>query len=168
MSEPSAEMPAMADYGVGAGDWTPLPWSWAADHLVPARNYWLVSVDATGRPHALPVWGVWDDTQHRFYFSCSPSSRKARNLAANPNCVVAPEDTVECVSIEGTATPVTDPGRLDGWVDRYLEKYLPMSPTLDGEFLRAHASFEVVPSRGFGVIERDQEFSERATRWTFE
>jgi hypothetical protein len=158
----------MPDYGVGAGDWTALPWAWAAERLVPARSYWVVTVSGAGRPHALPVWGVWDDGEGRFGFSCGPGSRKAKNLAANDQVVVATEDTVECLSVEGRAAVVTDRGRQDEWVERYLAKYAPLAPGLSGEFIRANLLVEVAPERAFGIIEREEEFAARATRWVFD
>lgn len=122
MGDPVAQPPAMTAYGVGEGGWDPMPWSWAAQRLTASRGYWLVTVSARGRPHSLPVWGVWDDAEHRFAFSCAPSARKAANLAANPRVVLTVESTVECVSIEGRAAPVTDPGREQVWFARYLAK----------------------------------------------
>ena len=119
MSEPVGERPAMSDYGVDTPDWTPLPWSWAATRLGQGRNYWVVTASASARPHALPVWGVWDHDDLRFAFSCSPRSRKAANVAANPQITVAIDDTVECVSVEGRATAV-EGDRKDLWVERYL------------------------------------------------
>jgi hypothetical protein len=61
MGEPVAERPYMPDYGVDTASWTPLPWTWAVERLLANRNFWVVTVSAEGRPHALPVWGVWDD-----------------------------------------------------------------------------------------------------------
>ena len=101
MARPVGERPYMPDYGVDTADWEPLPWTWAAERLAAARNYWIVTVSASGRPHALPVWAVWDDDELRLAFSCGPRSRKAANLAANPQLVVASEDTVECLSVGG-------------------------------------------------------------------
>ncbi len=155
----------MPDYGVDTDQWQALPWSWAAQRLISARNYWIVTVSAAGRPHALPAWGVWDDDEHRFCFSCGPRSRKAANLGANPMVSIAPEDTVEAVSVEGTAAVVTDGARADQWIDRYLAKYRPLSADLSAEFLRQNLIVEVTPDRAFAVIEREDEFSTRATRW---
>jgi hypothetical protein len=42
-----------------------------------------------------------------------------------------------------------------------------MAPELNAEFLRQNLVFEVVPERAFAVIEREAEFSTRATRWRF-
>jgi len=166
MGEPRAERPTMPGYGVDDPGWEPLPWSWAAARLAASRNLWLVTASATGRPHALPVWGVWDDERHRFGWSCGPRSRKARNVAANDQVCVMADDTVECVSVEGRAAFVTEPAAVDAWIGRYLAKYADDDVTAD--FLRANAIAELVPERAFGIIERPAEFSTRATRWRFD
>ncbi len=157
----------MPDYGVDTPDWSPLPWPWAAERLVANRNFWVVTVSAEGRPHALPVWGVWDEDDGRFAFSCGPRSRKARNLAANPQAAIMTESTVECLSLEGRAERVTDEARGERWIARYLAKYRPMSEGLSAEFLRRHLMVEFVPERAFAIIETEEEFSTRATRWLF-
>lgn len=157
----------MPEYGVDTPDWEALPWSWAGERLAGYRNYWVVTVTPSGRPHALPVWGVWADDDQRFAFSCAPGSRKRRNLAANPHVTIAGDDTIECISLQGAAAPVADAERQDAWIERYLVKYKPLSPSLDGDFLRDNAFIEVVPERAFGIIEREDEFSTRATRWVW-
>jgi len=157
----------MPDYGVDADGWQALPWSWAAQRLIAPRNYWVVTVSATGRPHALPVWGVWNDEEHRFGFSCGPRSRKAANISANPHVTVAPEDTVEVVSVEGRAIVVEDHDRREGWIEAYLAKYRPMSADVSAGFLRANLIVEVTAERAFAIIEREPEFTQRATRWRF-
>ncbi len=40
-------------------------------------------------PHAIPVWGVW--LESRLAFSTGAGSRKTRNFAANPRCVITTE-----------------------------------------------------------------------------
>jgi PPOX class probable F420-dependent enzyme len=157
----------MPDYGVDTPAWEPLSWSWAAERLTANRNYWVVTVSADGRPHALPVWGVWDDDEARFAFACGPQARKARNLAANPRAVIMIESTVECVSVEGRAGLVVDAERQAQWIERYLAKYQPISPDLSAEFIRQNLIVEFEPERAFAVIEREEEFSTRPTRWVF-
>jgi hypothetical protein len=157
----------MPDYGVGSPGWAPLPWSWAAERLAGNKNFWVVTVSGDGRPHALPVWGVWDDKEGRFAFSCSPRARKARNLAANPQAVIMTDDTVECLSVEGRARPVLEEQRREQWIGRYLAKYRPISADISADFLRRHLLLEFRPERAFAVIEREEEFSTRATRWLF-
>ena len=166
---PFVERPAMADYGVPSETDGALPWSWALERLVRNRNYWVGTASASGRPHSLPVWGVWmpDD---RFWFSCSPNARKFRNIAENPQCVVTVDDTVECVSVEGRARavdPRADAAGVDRVVAAYVTKYWDdpaVHPEMEA-FLRSHALVEVIPARAFGIIEREDEFSQRATRW---
>ena len=52
----------------------------------------------------MPVWGVWLPETDRFWFSCSPTSRKARNIAAtgaevlvtaNPGCLMQVASSLE-------------------------------------------------------------------------
>jgi hypothetical protein len=167
---PKVERPDMADYGVPDDPAGALPWSWALERLVSNRSYWVVTVSSGGRPSATPVWGVWLPTTDRFWFSCSPNARKARNIAVNPQCVVMVDDTVECVSVEGRARPadpVADAGAIDEMVAAYLTKYWD-DPAVHADmesFLRSHAMFEVAPAKAIGIIEREDEFSRCATRW---
>jgi hypothetical protein len=165
MAEPLVERPHMPEYGVDTEQWSGLPWSWAAERLERSRNLWVVTVSAAGRPHALPVWGVWDDATPGFAFSCAPGSRKAANIEANPQVCVMVDDTVEVVSVEGRATRLTDDALIDAWIERYLTKYAGEGVT--AEFIRENSMYEVVPERAFGVIERPDDFSTRATRWRF-
>lgn len=160
----------MADYGVPADLTGTLPWTWAQQRLVDSKNYWVVTASAAARPHAMPVWGVWLPEVERFWFSCSPNARKARNIAENPPCVVAVDDTVECVSVEGRARiadPASDGDAIDRAIAAYVTKYWD-DPTVHSEmeaFVRSHAIIEVTPDRAFGIIEREDEFAQRATRW---
>ena len=160
----------MSDYGVPADPEGALPWTWALERLVANKNYWVVTASASARPHAMPVWGVWLPETDRFWFSCSPNARKARNIADNPHCVVMADDTVECVSVEGRAR-IADQHRdapaLDHAVSAYVTKYCEDSSAHRQmeAFVRSNAIVEVSPVTAFGIIEREEEFSTRATRW---
>ena len=165
MADVIAERPHMPEYGVDTDQWEALPWSWAEERLERSRNLWVVTASASGRPHALPVWGVWDLTRPAFAWSCAPGSRKAANIGANPQVCVMADDTVEVVSVEGRATRLTDGPTIDAWIGRYLAKYADSDVTAD--FLRANVIVEMVPERAFGIIERAGDFSNRATRWRF-
>ena len=77
------------------------------------------------------------------------------------------DDTVECLSIEGRAERVGDGERQEVWIARYLAKYQPIMPDLNADFLRANLVFEFVPERALAVIEREDEFATRATKWAF-
>lgn len=155
----------MEAYGVPADDPDGLlPWSWAQERLVAARNYWLTTVDPGGRPHSMPVWGIWDADSERFWFSCDPGSFKARNLADNPWVVVAPEDTVDVVSLEGTASLYGPNEAIAVQVGTKYESDPDKQAELTGFFTET-PMYEVVPVKAFGVIERPDDFGRRATRW---
>lgn len=161
----------MGDYGVPTDSAGTLPFEWARERLVANRNYWVVTVDPSSRPHATPVWGVWhtDDT---FWFSCAPSAFKARNLRGNPYATVLTDSTVEFVSVEGVAAEATAPTEVArAWAVKYDDG------TGDGggpgdtaemeAFFLSHAAFQVRPVKAIGMIERPDEFAEKATRWVW-
>lgn len=165
---PRAERPDMDGYGVDDDPAGLLSFGWAEERLAANRNFWLSTVDADGRPHAMPVWGVWQATRQRFAFGCAPSARKVRNIAANPAVVVTIENTVECVSIEGTAQPLRG-ADLDDAATAWATKYHDGSQSLEemAGFFRGGAAYEVVPERGFGLIETPEQFGSSATRWVW-
>ncbi len=140
-----------------------LPWSWAAERLSRSRNFWVASVQPDGRPHVMPVWGMWDDAV--LWFSSSVESRKARNLSQDPRCVVTTEDATDPVVIEGTARIVTEPAALQRVIDLMNAKY---GTDSNVSFLdpAVNATIEVRPVRVFGL--RSADFTGSPTRWVFE
>jgi predicted pyridoxine 5'-phosphate oxidase superfamily flavin-nucleotide-binding protein len=164
---PRVERPRMQDYGVPDDLADALPWSWAEERLVRSRNYWVATVDPHGHPHATPVWGLWDQPTERFWFSCAPSSLKARNITTNPHVTVMADDTVEVVSVEGTARLV-EPGPREV-AEAYARKYEPdaVKAAALTDFVLAHATVEVTPTKAIGIIEREDDFARRATRWAW-
>jgi nitroimidazol reductase NimA-like FMN-containing flavoprotein (pyridoxamine 5'-phosphate oxidase superfamily) len=140
-----------------------LPWSWAAERLARARNYFLATVTSVAsagalpRPHLMIVWGLWQDDTFRF--STARESRKGRNLAMNPRCVVSIEGGEEAVIVEGEASALSDRAALDRFMKAYEEKYAwDMSSHPEPVYV-------VRPSIVFGQIEKT--FTKSATRWTF-
>jgi PPOX class probable F420-dependent enzyme len=160
--EPQADRPYMPGYGIadatsGKGLF---PWSWAKERLSRSRNYWLSTTRPDGTPHAMPVWGIWMDGA--FYFSTGRRSRKARNLTANPRCVVCPDNADQAVVLEGTVEEVTDPVRLKKFADEYKIKYAWDMESMD----TSDSYFYVVrPRVAFGLTEG---LSEVATRFKFD
>jgi nitroimidazol reductase NimA-like FMN-containing flavoprotein (pyridoxamine 5'-phosphate oxidase superfamily) len=147
----------MPGYGMPSGTKGLLPWTWAEQRVQKSHNYYVMTVRTNGTPHAMPVWGIWVDS--RFYFSTGAQSVKARNLAANPACVICTEKAAESVVIEGTATPIGDPARVTVLAPHYARKY--KSFTLDPKM---GPIFEVVPKVVFGL---DEKQFKSMTRWTF-
>lgn len=156
----------MSAYGVPEELDGALAWDWAEERLVPNLNYWLVTVDPAGRPHAMPVWGLWHRATERFWFSCDAGSRKARNLTSNPHVVVTTDDTVEVVSVEGIASAAAADLTIAG---AYAEKYEtdPVARDELATFVASGSMFVVEPLKAFGIIERPEEFGTRATRWAW-
>lgn len=137
-----------------------VPWRWAEQRLVKAHNYWISTTRSDGRPHAMAVWGVW--IRGAFYFSTGQRSQKARNLAANPHCVIHPESGAEAVIVEGTAEKVTDSRELREFVRAYKAKYKWDLSTMQGSVY-----YRVRPGVAFGFIEAEEQFTATATKWTF-
>src|SRR4051794_34050567 len=61
-------------------------WDRVDGQLRAAELFWLSTVRPEGRPHVTPLVAVWLDGS--VFFSTGPTERKAKNLAANPNCVL--------------------------------------------------------------------------------
>src|SRR5438876_542624 len=99
---PRATAPRIpAGYGVptdGSGGEL-LPWSWAVGQLEAARNYWICTTRADGRPHAAPVWGLW--LHDAVWFSTGGETQKGRNIARDPRIVIHLESGDETVILEG-------------------------------------------------------------------
>jgi Pyridoxamine 5'-phosphate oxidase len=157
-----ASRPHMPGYGIlppdsGGGL---LPWSWAVQRLEEAHNYWVATTGPGGAPHLAAVWGLWH--AGAFHFSTAGGSRKARNLAADPRCVVTPENAAQSVVVEGTAGRVMEADRLKQLYTLYERKYASGFPDPDG-----NPVFRVEPRVVFGIIEQAEDFAGRATRWTF-
>jgi general stress protein 26 len=96
-----------AEYGTPGGPDTLLPWSYVAERLRAASNYWMTTVDPNSRPHARPVDGVWVDGA--LCFGGSAETRWVRNLMGNPSISVHLSSEAEAIILEGTAELVTDP-----------------------------------------------------------
>jgi nitroimidazol reductase NimA-like FMN-containing flavoprotein (pyridoxamine 5'-phosphate oxidase superfamily) len=154
----------MPGYGVvGAEEGSGLlPWTWAEERLVASRNYWVVTVWPDGRPHAMPVWGMWHE--NAFWFSSSKPSRKSRNLSAEPRCVVTTEDAENPVVVEGVAELLTSPDDLAALLALENAKY---STAYGLEMVdpAANSCFRVRPIWAFGIQAGD--FTGSPTRWDF-
>lgn len=161
-----ASRPAPGGYFLPEGEGRGLL-SWAAieERLVDARNYWVTTVSPRGVPHAMPVWGVWLDD--RFLFSTSVTTRKARNIEANPHVVVHLESGAQVVVVEGVAEAVADDATL---VRRFLDRY---NPKYDWDFapdaFRDGGFYAVTPRVAFAWLgDEGDAFSGTATRWAFD
>jgi Pyridoxamine 5'-phosphate oxidase len=154
--EPTAQRPAFGpDYGIEASADGLLPWSFATERLAAARNYWIVTADADGRPRAAPVWGAW--LEDGLWFSTNPRSSKGRNLARDPRVLVHPDGGDEVVILEGDVERVELEERV---ADTYEAKYeWRPEPSVDGLWYRLR------PHAASAWLERD--YVRTATRFEF-
>ncbi|MDE0067235.1 MAG: pyridoxamine 5'-phosphate oxidase family protein [Acidimicrobiaceae bacterium] len=141
----------------------------AEQRLLTERNFWFVTADAEGRPHSMPLWGVWMPERERFGMACDSGARKARNISTNDQVVVTTRNSVECVSLEGRAVLVegdeAEPLAV-AWAEKYCDDNFSKEEMM--KTVRGSTAFEVVPERAFGMIETPEEFSKCATRWLWD
>lgn len=104
------------------------PWSDIERLLTDAQLYWIITVRKDGRPHAVPLVGVWRDGA--FAFCTGSQEQKQRNLEVNPRVAVTTGSTGshgwgsgKDVVVEGTAARVTDAGALEALAAAWFAKY---------------------------------------------
>lgn len=161
----------------------PIAWSRARERLEqgftqspgsggPARHTcWLATVRPDGRPHVMPLGVLWVDGA--FYFTAGPATRKAKNLARDPCCVITVATYDFDMVFEGEATKVTG----DAELQRNAEVYASQGwqPTVrDGAFYAEYSApsagpppwevYEVAPTTVFALGTAEPY---GATRWRF-
>jgi general stress protein 26 len=106
------------------------PWDTVERLLTDAQLYWIVTVRADGRPHAVPLVGVWHDGA--FAFCTGTEEQKHRNLEGNKQVAVTTGSTGaqgwssgKDVVVEGTAVRVTDVETLQTLAGAWAAKYAP-------------------------------------------
>jgi len=163
VADPTPTAPLIpSSYGVptdGSGA-EKLPWSWAVEQLTASRNYWICTTRPDGRPHAVPVWGLWLD--YAVWFSTGRTSRKARNLDRNPAVVIHLESGDDTVILEGEVVEVRDPDELRGFADAYETKYNYRPDVSDGD----SPVFRLRPVGAYTW--QENEYAGTATRWLFD
>jgi hypothetical protein len=147
--------PSMKNYGIAKGKSGLMSWDWVDEQMAKSRNYWIISTRPDGRPHAAPVWGVWHEGA--LYFGSDPESRKARNIAHQPEIVVHLESGDDTVILEGKVVEERDPERIAPVDKLYAAKYPPFDPTPSAGYLVLR------PHTALAWTEKD--FPNTATRW---
>lgn len=136
-------------------DAPPIPWEPVASELFEAitqgpdtggpnrHTYWLATTNAGGTPHVvgvgvLPVDGV-------LCVISGLGTRKSRNLARDPRCVLTVSTTRFDLSVESSARIVTDRARLERIAEVYAGQGWPARVNDEGTALTAPYS---APSAG--------------------
>jgi hypothetical protein len=163
IKSPKPSRPQMPGYGLPKSTKGLLPWKWAEHRLRKSHNYWITTVKPDGSPHTMVVWGLWLDGA--FLFSTGRQSRKARNLAENPRCVVCTEQAQEAVIVEGIAEIAEVAVRRE-FLKQYKPKYNFDMAGMEQDILSMKEPvFSVRPQVVFGLSEKN--FVGSATRWRF-
>jgi hypothetical protein len=144
----------------------PVPWGRVVQLLTLARNYWIASTRPDGRPHCVPVWGVW--LEGALYFSTPPHSQKGRNIARQPKVVVHLESADEVVMFEGDAHIEGDPARVQLVDQAFAAKYV-VVPSGDPYHLDMDPGCQVYLVRpGIAHAWVDVAGQESRARWVFD
>jgi pyridoxamine 5'-phosphate oxidase-like protein len=106
------------------------------------HTIWLTTINPDGSPHVMPlgignVGGSW-------YFTSGPGTRKSRNLARDPRCVVSVATHQFDLVVEGAAERVTEQDELQAVADQYVAEGWP-ARVVAGDALTAEFS---APSAG--------------------
>ena len=161
----------------------PIPWSRALKELeAPSTKpsgeaggpttFWLATTRPDERPHVAGVGALWVDGS--FYFTSGAGTRKSRNLAENPSCVISVALSGLDLVVEGTARLVSDEPTLRRLAGLYAAQGWPASVS-DGALTADYSApsagpapwnlYVMTPSTAFGVATAEP-FG--ATRWRFE
>lgn len=159
LPELQASRPHMPEYGIPETVEGMLPWAWTVERLQTPRNYWLSTTRPDGRPHVMPIWCIW--INNALYFSTGAQSRKARNLAANPHCVISVEHDEGSVMVEGTAHIIATESAPPEAFTTYKAKYdWELDPQMG-------PLYRIEPRVIFGFSNVPGEYAGSATRWQF-
>ncbi|MGZ6999951.1 MAG: pyridoxamine 5'-phosphate oxidase family protein [Acidimicrobiia bacterium] len=157
--------PVRVDEGYGLGDapadGSVLAWPTVVEWLEQSRNYWVCSTRPDGRPHAMPVWGLWIDGA--LWWSTDPASVKARNLARRPDVVIHLESGDEVCVLEGSTRRIDAAELPASFVDDYDAKY---GHRLDLDVASPNFGFYVLAPT-VALTWREVDYPTSATRWTF-
>ena len=166
----SAEIHGFSEPGA-----TPTPWAVGLQEVIAADTFWISTVRDDGRPHVTPLIAVWHGDA--IWFSTGAEERKARNLAANPSCILTTGRSdltpgALDVVLEGEAEQVTDDDELEPVAEAFATKYgtaIWDFVVRDGAFAHRRGEgralvFRMRPARGLG-FHKGGPFSQ--TTWRF-
>jgi general stress protein 26 len=157
--------PNMPDYGITPEETDGmLTWEWIDTQMEKSRNYWVCTTRPDGRPHAVPVWGIW--LENTLYFGSAKNSVKSRNIAHDNHVVVHLESGDDTLIIEGVLVESIESVDLKMTIDKaYAKKYPPYDPTQEEDTDTA-IRYRLVPHKIMTWIEND--FLNTVAYWVFD
>jgi general stress protein 26 len=99
-----------------------IPWNKINNWLHAFRSIWVSTTRPDGRPHAVPVWYIWDG--RNLHFISARRLQKSKNLARQPWIVAHAGDGDDVIILEGLAGIVTDRAELELVDLAYRTKYV--------------------------------------------
>jgi hypothetical protein len=163
------------------------PWSLAEERLsnpAPGQTSWLATVRPDGSPHLMPIIAFWVDGA--FHFLMGESTRKGRNLAAEPRCVIATGNvTLPSLDliVEGEARAVSEPAEVErlvaalrdhGWAGLEAHGNRATGPHAPTAGPPPYAIYRLEPATVFGLpgmfgmFEAGDGELPKPTRWDFD
>jgi len=146
------------DYGIDTSPEGMLEWATVEVALSGARTYWIAT--AGSRPHLTPIWGAW--IADHLFIEGGPTTRWARNLAADPAATAGVDSSGLQVMVEGSVMLVEPDG--DTYVaiaSQYEAKY-PYRPD-------PGAMYRLRPEKALAwSIASIEDFAATPTRFKFE
>jgi hypothetical protein len=101
--DPTAELLTFPpEYGVARN---PLPWDEVRTRLEDAPNYWLATTRPDGRPHVVPLDGIWLDAA--WYFGGSSATVHMKNALNGSMGVLHTGEGLQPIIVEGPVSAAT-------------------------------------------------------------
>ncbi len=104
---------------------------------------WLATINRDGTPHVTGIGALWVDDA--FWFETGDATRKGRNLANDPRCVLSVASDEFDLVVEGEARKVSDPSTVAAMAERWAAEGWPARVDDTGLALTAEFS---APSAG--------------------
>jgi hypothetical protein len=151
----------------------PIPWSRALEQLDAGvdATCWLATASPDGHPHVAGIGALWLDG--KFYIVTGAGTRKGRDLAKSPSCVISVALKGLDLVVEGSAVKVRDDATLHRLAKAYADQGWPVT-VKDGAFTAPYSApsagpppwdlYVITPKTAFGVATAEPH---GATRWRF-
>lgn len=104
---------------------------------------WLTTINSDGSPHVTGIGALWVDGS--FWFETGERTRKGKNLARDPRCVLSVAAHDFDLVVEGTASKISDPQIVAAMAARWAAEGWPARVDDSGQALTADFS---APSAG--------------------
>src|SRR5438552_2735739 len=110
----------------------------------PSRHTcWLTTINPDGSPHVTGIGALWSDGA--FWFETGERTRKGRNLARDPRCVLSVAADDFDLVVEGEASQIADPETVAAMAARWAAEGWPARVDDSGRAITAEYS---APSAG--------------------